>query len=182
MKERGSASFIFLSRIARIKNLDFAMKVISQVSGASLDIYGPAEDQKYWAECKPLLSDKIRYCDPVEHGLVIPTFAEYEFSILPSKSESFGHAIADSLRAGIPALISDKTPWKLDNEGITLPLIESEWIRAVEWCVDCDLPTYRFMAESAFKMSCDPSRRESAISATANMFRSALNSQYRCTE
>jgi glycosyltransferase involved in cell wall biosynthesis len=175
MKESGSAQFVFISRISPIKNLRFAMRVIAQVPGATLDIYGPCEDRAYWKTCEPLLSETIKYCGAVEHGFVVPTFAHYDYSILPSKSESYGQAIIESLSAGVPAVISDKTPWNLEDAGITIPLIESEWIRAIKWCVDCDLKTYRFMAESAYMMAYNSERQAAAIAATAQMFRKAGN-------
>jgi glycosyltransferase involved in cell wall biosynthesis len=45
--------------------------------------------------------------------------------VLPSKGESFGHAIFEALSLGCPVLISNQTPWNnllAQNAGIDLPL------------------------------------------------------------
>ena len=40
------------------------------------------------------------------------------YSFLPTLGENFGHAIAEALAAGLPPVISDRTPWRdLDRHG-----------------------------------------------------------------
>ena len=66
-KQAGSARIIFLSRIARKKNLDVALKFLAKVNGeVQFDIYGPIEDKSYWQECEALIhklpkSIQVRY-------------------------------------------------------------------------------------------------------------------------
>jgi hypothetical protein len=38
--------------------------------------------------------------------------------ILPTLGENFGHVIAESLLSNTPVLISDKTPWLSDSNGV----------------------------------------------------------------
>ncbi|MFI5335198.1 MAG: glycosyltransferase [Opitutales bacterium] len=46
-----------------------------------------------------------------------PPFPLAELFLLPSHSENFGLVIAESLAAGVPALVTDTTPWRaLDRE------------------------------------------------------------------
>ena len=48
---------VFISRVSPMKNLDFALKVLSSVKGdVVFDIYGPQEDKIYWAECESLIN------------------------------------------------------------------------------------------------------------------------------
>src|SRR5581483_6283190 len=43
---------IFLSRIAREKNLDIALDVMAHTTAPMIfDIYGPVSDERYWDEC-----------------------------------------------------------------------------------------------------------------------------------
>src|SRR5690606_20882238 len=47
----------FLSRVSRMKNLDFALKVMMKVSVPIVfSIYGPKSDAIYWNECEALIS------------------------------------------------------------------------------------------------------------------------------
>ena len=120
-----SLRVVFLSRISREKNLDFALKVLSPVKGKVVfDIYGPAEDPIYWKECQGLIDSvppnvKAAYFGPVHPDQVSHIFKRYDLCFFPSGGENYGHVIAESLMAGTPVLISDKTPWRnLSEEGL----------------------------------------------------------------
>lgn len=109
---------VFLSRISREKNLDFAIKVLNGVRvNVTFDIFGPAEDIKYWDECKGLIKTlpnniKVNYLGIVNPLDVINIFRQYDLFLFPSGGENYGHVIAESLISGTPVLISDKTPWR----------------------------------------------------------------------
>lgn len=140
IKQAGSARIVFLSRIARQKNLDFAIKLLTEVNGkVEFDIYGPIEDQVYWGECQrliKLLPDNIR----VSYGGTIPpdralfTFSQYHLFLFPTRGENFGHVILEALNAGCPVLTSDQTPWSqlaARQAGWCLPLSEPEQFHRV---------------------------------------------------
>lgn len=121
-KEKGSAKFIFLSRIHPKKNLLEALKIFIKIEGnVVFDIYGPIEDQKYWQECQDELSNipanvSVNYCGLVPHENVVKVFQMYDAFVLPTLSENYGHVIVESLLAGTPVIISDQTPWNDLNE------------------------------------------------------------------
>ena len=54
----------------------------------------------------------VKYIGLVSRDEIFNTFSKYDLFILPSKSENYGHVIAESLAVGTPVLISDRTPWK----------------------------------------------------------------------
>ncbi len=116
-KQGGTAHIVFLSRITRKKNLDTALKLLSQVRGqVRFDIYGPIEDQIYWQECQALIRQlppyiRVEYKGSVEAERVPEIFSQYHLFLFPTRSESFGYVILESLSAGCPVLISDQTPW-----------------------------------------------------------------------
>jgi glycosyltransferase involved in cell wall biosynthesis len=124
-KVDGQLKLCFISRISRIKNLDFALKVLSELDiHAEFDIYGPIEDESYWSECKLLIDNIsndviIRYCGLINHNDVIDVFGEYDLFFFPTLGENYGHVILESMISGTPVLISDMTPWtNLESHGI----------------------------------------------------------------
>jgi glycosyltransferase involved in cell wall biosynthesis len=126
----------FLGRISRIKNVEFALEVLRELDEGdiSFDLHGPIEDQQYYEQCQTLASRlpehiQVEFHDSLAHPLVNETLCNYDLMFLPSKSESFGHAILESLLAGCPVLIGQETPWRGLQEkkaGWDLPLDEPE--------------------------------------------------------
>lgn len=125
---------VFLSRISPKKNLDFALRVLSNVKNSLIfDIYGPIEDDDYWQSCLKWIDAlpkhiKVNYCGAVNPAQVNQIFSRYDLFFFPTRGENYGHVIAESLTVGTPVLISDQTPWlnlSDDNLGWDLPL-ESE--------------------------------------------------------
>jgi len=123
----------FLSRISPMKNLDYALKALSQVAApVSFSIYGPPEDAAYRAECERLAAQLPSHIAVEWRGAVDPAdvsrvVAGYDLFFLPTRGENFGHVIAEALGAGTPVLISDATPWRgLAESGVgqDLPLAE----------------------------------------------------------
>jgi glycosyltransferase involved in cell wall biosynthesis len=116
---------IFLSRIAREKNLDYALKVLKKVSAKIyFDIYGPAENVAYWDECKRIIAGMpanivVSYKGKVSPEDVVRIFAQYDLFLFPTGGEAYGNVIAESLIAGTPVLISTETPWRrLQSDGL----------------------------------------------------------------
>jgi glycosyltransferase involved in cell wall biosynthesis len=137
---QGGLRIVFLSRISPMKNLDYALRVLSFVRAKTVfDIYGPIEDVDYWQECQTLLKKlpphiQVRYCGVVLPAKVCATFAQYDLFLFPSRGENYGHVIAESLGVGTAVLISDRTPWRnLTTAGLgwDLPLSEMQDFVAV---------------------------------------------------
>lgn len=137
-KVPGTAHVVFLSRIARMKNLDLALRLIAQVTGTVwFSVYGPIEDRGYWRECEALMrampsNVQVRYEGTLAPSEVARVFLQHHLLFLPTRSENFGHAILEALSAGCPVLISDQTPWRklADNEaGWDLALTDASGFR-----------------------------------------------------
>jgi glycosyltransferase involved in cell wall biosynthesis len=131
----GPLRVVFLSRIARKKNLDFALSVISRCDFAiHLDIWGPLEDTAYWRECQDLIQAVpdhivVRYRGVADHSEVTQILSQYDLFFLPTRGENYGHVIVEALLAGTPVLLTDKTPWRnLEQEAVgwDLPLEAGE--------------------------------------------------------
>lgn len=135
ISQAGPFRIVFLSRIAPMKNLDFALKVLKKVNThVEFHIYGPMEDEAYWKQCEHLVADLppnifVEYHGPVDHLQVANVLKSYDLFFLPTRGENYGHVIMESLSVGTPVLISDKTPWRnLEKIGVgwELPLTDEQ--------------------------------------------------------
>lgn len=135
----------FLSRISPIKNLRFALEALARVAvPVQFDIYGIIEDLAYWDRCQQAMADlpshvTARYVGEVRPHDVERTLATYDLFLFPTLGENYGHVIRESLSAGVPALISDTTPWRgleAKGAGADLPLDDprrfAAWIDAYD--------------------------------------------------
>ena len=158
-KIRGHASVVFLSRIARKKNLDFALRVLANVRGeVDLNIVGPLEDHDYWRYCETLIRQlpsniRARYSGEVRPEQVSSVFAQHHLFLFPTRGENFGHVILEALRSGCPVLISDQTPWRglrKEEIGWDLSLSEpNEFCKALEEFVAMDEVEYSRWSQAA---------------------------------
>jgi len=115
----------FLSRISRMKNLDFALSCLREVrSNVSFTIYGPIEDIAYWEECQHRIAMlpiniTIEYGGELAHQDVTETLRKHDLFFLPTRGENYGHVVLEALTAGLPVLLSDQTPWlDLERHGV----------------------------------------------------------------
>jgi len=118
-KEKGELKLFYLSRIARVKNLHFALKILSNIPSElkiSYDIFGNQEDEHYWNECMEIIHQlpsniKVSYKKELSFIEVQEVISEYHALFLPTLNENFGHSIVESLLSGCPVICSDQTPW-----------------------------------------------------------------------
>lgn len=134
---------IFISRISRMKNLDFAIRVLTRSRvRVEFDIWGPTEDLAYWRECQALMQSLPASVRAVYRGVARPEdvstiVAGYDLLFLPTLGENYGHVIAEALAVGTPVLVSDRTPWRgLENSGVGWDLAleggEAGFLEAIE--------------------------------------------------
>jgi glycosyltransferase involved in cell wall biosynthesis len=120
-RKRGYFRIIFLSRISPMKNLDYLIKVLTKVrTSLELSIFGPKVDLKYWDQCKKLIAKlpshiKVNIGEEIFPSKVQEVFSQYDLFAFPTRGENFGHVILESLSAGTPVLLSDKTLWQTDK-------------------------------------------------------------------
>lgn len=122
-KQKNSLKIIFISRIAKMKNLLGAIEILCEITNYPLefDIYGYIEDIEYWNECKKILHKLPKninweYCGECDSNNVINVMSNYDVFLFPTLGENFGHVISESLIAGCIPVISNQTPWCDLNE------------------------------------------------------------------
>ena len=148
VKESGKARMLYVSRIHPKKNYMDVLKAAHQINGQlDLDIYGPIEDQQYWAECsKEIVSlprnVKAKYCGPLNTEEAKSIYKGYHAFTFPTLTENYGHVIVESMLAGCPIILSrGTTPWDdIDGRGgIVCDLHDIKALsRALQRIIDMD--------------------------------------------
>lgn len=112
-----SEGVIFASRISPIKGLDDAILLVSQIPGLDkFDVYGSESDPAYATYCKKLAANVLvegtaRFMGAYSPSDLSQIFNDARVLLLPTKTESFGHAILEALAHGCVVMIPDTTPW-----------------------------------------------------------------------
>jgi glycosyltransferase involved in cell wall biosynthesis len=188
-KKRGEARMVFLSRFMRKKNFRWLLEFIGQVEGnLTIDIYGPIEDEGYWAECQKIIKKlpeniKVEAKGSIPHEKAAATLFEYHFFILPTIGENFGHVFLEALAAGCPLIISDRTPWlNLQEDGIGWALSledKNEWLKTINFCINLDDANFAKMSVKARDYVCKwlslPETEESTLRVLNASLDNALN-------
>jgi glycosyltransferase involved in cell wall biosynthesis len=168
--------FIFLARIVRMKNLDFAIRCLEGLKCPFIfDIYGPIEDAVYWEECQRLIADtglsaSITYCGSVTPDEVPNLLTNYDFLLLPTLGENYGHVIVEALSSGVPVVISDRTPWtaalRRCGGGWPIPLEEPDsFIGILRSCCEMSISKYRHLSGCAVEAAANFSQADDAVAA-----------------
>lgn len=119
--------FLFLSRIMKEKGCQYIIESVRQLNNEGLkdryevDFYGqidPVYHHEFELACREL--DNIHYCGVINLSdeKQYDNIVHYHYMLFPTywEGEGFPGALADALKVGIPALVSD---WNLNPEIIT---------------------------------------------------------------
>lgn len=118
VKQPGMLKIVLVARISPMKNTLTAIRMVSQLDGdIELDLWGPLENREYLATCQKQMllcppNVKVRYRGEVAHEQLHALLNGYDAMLLPTLGENFGHSIIEALSAGLPVVISDRTPWR----------------------------------------------------------------------
>lgn len=110
--------FINVARISIEKGTLIMLESLKYIEHPVIvDLYGPIYDDLYWEKCTSVINQlpknvNVTYKGVLESERIPETLLMYDYLILLSEGENFGHAIIEAFTAGLPVLISNKTPWK----------------------------------------------------------------------
>jgi glycosyltransferase involved in cell wall biosynthesis len=161
-KERGNLKLVYLSVISSKKNLKYLIEIFSKINfEIDFDVYGSIKDKSYWdsfvEQIKKLKNINFNYKGDVPNYLVKETLCKYDFFILPTLGENFGHAIYEALSTGTPVIISDKTPWRnleQHKAGWDIPLDKPEkFIEVLNKCAAMDNEEYQEWSKGAYNFA-----------------------------
>ncbi len=159
-KEVGELKLFYLSRVAKVKNLHYALDILSkiQIKGKiTYDIYGSLEDKLYWSQCETIIKRMpknitVNYKGDLSFEEVQPMIDKYHFLFLPTLNENFGHSIYESLMSACPVIISDTTPWNGINEvgcGFAIKLKDrNEFENVIKSLISFDDELYKYICKN----------------------------------
>jgi glycosyltransferase involved in cell wall biosynthesis len=170
---------VLMSRICRIKNIEFAMAVLAKVRvPVRLTLVGSIEDEVYWQELEDIRRRLPPHVEVVHAGSVgfaeVPArLSKHDFFFLPTKGENFGHVIFEALQAGLPLVISDRTPWR-DMEaagvGFALSLEDQDgFVHAIEALAAMPDTAFEAMRRRARRYSTDWLNAQEAVAGTRDL-------------
>ena len=178
-------NMVFVSRISPKKNLLTALEILKTVEqSVSYDIYGPIEDEEYWAKCVTVINAlpaniQVEYKGELYPNQVVSTLSKYDVFFMPTKGENYGHVIAEALCAGLPILIADTTPWRNLQElgiGWDLPLDNLKaFSNAVDQLATMSADEHHQMRKKVLAWAKDKFSQRDAIDANLAMFEYAVN-------
>lgn len=159
-KISGQLRLVYFSLITEKKNLLFLLECMLSIPlDIQLDIVGPIKDVTYYGRCQDYvdqhysLKDKVVFKGPAESDFLSLNANNYDYFVLPTKGENFGHAIVESLANGLPVIISPSTPWKFDNVQslFSLELSQEIWIQTLIKLVHLTSSQHQSAREEALK-------------------------------
>ena len=117
LKKAGMLQMVSVALISAMKNIALVLEALKDCSSEIVyHIYGPVKDETYWQQCQAIIqllppNISVQYKKELLPIQIEAILKEYEVLIQPSKSENFGHAIAEALSAGKPVITSYNTPF-----------------------------------------------------------------------
>jgi glycosyltransferase involved in cell wall biosynthesis len=159
-RSEGILKLVSIARIAPEKNIKYALEVLKEVrSDVQYDLFGPIYNNDYWNECRRIIQHlpaniKVNFKGSIDSKDVSDTILKYDFLFLPTQGENFGHVILQSMRVGVPVIISDKTMWRdLEKKkaGWDIPLSDKKrFVSVIEKCSDITQSEYNPLSRGAF--------------------------------
>jgi len=183
-KDPGKASFVCISRVTRMKNIEYLLDRLALLRGeVTFDLYGPIQERDVWEACQRKIAAlpanvRVRYCGELDHANVADVLTAYDFFAMATLGENFGHSIMEALAVGVPVIISDRTPWtdmRRQFAGMDIPLEDVEaWVSGLQWAVDMEHSTYSEFRAGAVKYA-SQFTLENSVLQHRTLFDGALN-------
>lgn len=190
-KTPGHLRLFYLSRIATVKNLHYALEVLVRCPAdlnIEYDIYGNIEETAYWDKCRELIATlprnvAVHYRGEIPFDRIQQQISEYHALFLPTLNENFGHSIVESLLSGCLVIISDQTPWndvESSGAGFALPLADqSAFVSAVAAVARMNGPQFAAASAKAIDYISNKIDFAKAIVSYEDMFNGCIENQSR---
>jgi len=185
-KKQSPIQFVNIARISIEKGTLVLIKTLKHLDQPlNLDLYGPVYDANYWDICQVEISQlpehiKVTYKGFLASEKILETMSHYDFFVLLSEGENFGHAILEAMSVGLPVLISNKTPWRhLESKAIGWDVeIKNpiDIIRAFNKSINMSNEDYKKWSESAFNFAKEFTLNPKLLEQNKALFLNAISS------
>ena len=178
-KHTGTLIMGTISLISPMKNHLYVLQALKYCGAfITYNIYGPVKDDAYWGKCKLLIAGlpaniSVQYHGEIKPALVIEVLRDLHVFIMPSKSENFGHALAEALSAGRPVITSRNTPWnnlEMNGAGINADTDIKSIANAISFFAQLNQLDYNSFTKAAKQYSINNNNSTELIKAYKNMF------------
>lgn len=178
-KLSGQLKLITIALVSPMKNHLLILKALAYCKAdIEFHIVGSIKDKEYWDECKFVIQQlpvniKVLYHGHVHHHDINRYLDGANVMILPSKSENFGHAMIESLLAGIPIITSHQTPWnnlQHYQAGLNINPVIEELVPAIEYFASLNNDSYVKCSNAARKYAIDAYDERQLVNQYIKMF------------
>ncbi len=161
-KMPGTLNLVSIARIAPEKNTLYSLKTLKEnfTGDLHLDLFGSIYDQTYWTRCEEEILDlpenvTVNYRESIPPEQIPGLLTNYHFLFLPTTGENFGHIILEAMTAGLPVIISNRTPWKnleATKAGWDISLDQpSVFRKTIQRCLNMYQGKYNEFSNGAFR-------------------------------
>lgn len=156
--------FLFVGRISKEKDLPFLEEIWhelrKQTDSAEMMFVGGGwylETLKFhFADCP-----EVHFSGEQGGDILAGLYADADFFIFPSGTDTFGNVVVEALASGTPAIVTDKGgPQDIIKEqgcGFVLPFEEKDiWVKQLKECIDIKInqpDAFKLMQQKAFERS-----------------------------
>ena len=157
-KKAEELHIVCVSRISKEKNILFLLEALTHLNKPiRLSFLGPFVDKKYFESFIYHLSNlpdhiTTKYYGNVRPDRVMQILQKSHVFISPTLGENYGHSIAEALSLGLPAIISNNTPWvdlEKANAGFNLELNKQLFVEKIKDLYTMDEATFAKMQLAA---------------------------------
>jgi glycosyltransferase involved in cell wall biosynthesis len=164
-KKSKQLKIYFSSRIAREKNILFALEVVSQLEfSVQFDIFGTIDHDAYWELCLAKIvklppNITVNYKGAYQANTIQEIFKPYHIFLFPTFGENYGHVIIEALALGKPVIITQNTPW-IDLEekkaGWIIDLEnEKRYVEVLKSLFEMSQKEYNSYSMAAYRYACN---------------------------
>jgi len=139
--------------------------------------YGTQQDEAYLQQCKQIASEiegaRITFPGEISPEEIPAALQKAHFFYMATWGENFGHAIAEALQHGKPAIISDRTPWrKLESvkAGWDLPLESGFFTTILSLCYSMTHEEYTVWSSGARELGHTSAHNPDHVQAYYSLF------------
>ncbi len=185
--QKGKVRFVYVGRISKEKNLPLLKTLWMEFrkfhDDAELMFVG---EGWYLDELKREFSDapEVHFAGVQGGETLAGLYADADFLLFPSTTDTFGNVVVESLASGTPAIVSDKGgPQDIVFEKGCGYILQSDnskaWLRQIEECVKIrkDESAYAKLRENAYERSKDYTL-EKAAAAQWEFYRKVYHDAY----